>query len=688
MEYRETTRPNQPESRAEGLLESWKEIASYLQRDVRTAIRWEKGEGLPIHRHLHKSGSSVYAFRSELDAWRANRNPTSDQIVNGNSLWPRTLRIAFGSVGLALLLFTTGNGGRAHLAESSPLPADGSGIATKEIWTDAMDGIFGSPSPDGQHLSFLDWNSLNLGIWDIEHEKQRLMTTEGTWDEPRQMAYTSIWSPDGDHLAYQWVIVREGNQENELRVVGLEDPSPRVLVQGLDADWLEPLNWSPDGEQILVALNTKFGDSKLALAAFKSGSLDIVRTKDHPVETGSFSPDGRHVAYSTSPGPETLNKDLFLYSLESRAESRLVEHPANDELLGWVPESEWILFASDRAGSRGLWAVKVVDGEREGDPQLLKGAFARTHPLGFSVDGSFYYSEVKVARDIIAVEIDPETGEVVREPEKAVVSFEGSNLMPSYSPDGKYLAYVSKRAGMFFPTLRGNALCVKPVGAEEEHVFLNEFLKHQIEFVAGPQWYPGSRQVMIAGFGKRTGFYTVDIESGSIERVLAFENDRPVGHLLSPDGETLFYVRRSGNRTMIIRRNLLSGEEYDLHRISGNDSLTISLSLDGLWLAFCNRGKEKTLQVMPSTGGEARVIHTFKPEGYSVSHAWSPDGKYIFFECNQNVNERSLCRVSVQAGTNQELIPGIQSLSAITVHPDGRHIAFHSASEIDTATDV
>lgn len=50
-------------------LESWKEIAAYLRRGVRTVRRWEKEEGLPIHRHLHKKLGTVYAHRSELDGW-------------------------------------------------------------------------------------------------------------------------------------------------------------------------------------------------------------------------------------------------------------------------------------------------------------------------------------------------------------------------------------------------------------------------------------------------------------------------------------------------------------------------------------------------------------------------------------------------------------------------------------------
>jgi eukaryotic-like serine/threonine-protein kinase len=59
---------------SEDRLESWKEIAAYLNRDVTTVQRWEKREGMPVHRHLHDKGGSVYAWRAELDAWVLNRN--------------------------------------------------------------------------------------------------------------------------------------------------------------------------------------------------------------------------------------------------------------------------------------------------------------------------------------------------------------------------------------------------------------------------------------------------------------------------------------------------------------------------------------------------------------------------------------------------------------------------------------
>jgi len=55
-------------------LDSWKEIAAYLQRGVRTVRRWEREEGMPVHRHVHRVLGSVYAYKSEIESWRQS-NP-------------------------------------------------------------------------------------------------------------------------------------------------------------------------------------------------------------------------------------------------------------------------------------------------------------------------------------------------------------------------------------------------------------------------------------------------------------------------------------------------------------------------------------------------------------------------------------------------------------------------------------
>ena len=48
-------------------LDSWKGIAGYLKTSVRTVQRWEKYEGLPVHRHAHSRQDTVYAYTDEIE---------------------------------------------------------------------------------------------------------------------------------------------------------------------------------------------------------------------------------------------------------------------------------------------------------------------------------------------------------------------------------------------------------------------------------------------------------------------------------------------------------------------------------------------------------------------------------------------------------------------------------------------
>jgi len=60
-------------------LDSWKEIAGYLKRSVRTVRRWERLESLPVHRHFHGKQGTVYALRSEIDEWFQRRTAEARQ---------------------------------------------------------------------------------------------------------------------------------------------------------------------------------------------------------------------------------------------------------------------------------------------------------------------------------------------------------------------------------------------------------------------------------------------------------------------------------------------------------------------------------------------------------------------------------------------------------------------------------
>jgi TolB-like protein len=142
-------------------LDSWKEIAAYLKRDVTTVQRWEKREEMPVHRHLHDRIGSVYAFTSELDAWQLSRKvPLEEEPeeqaagVPGKKNDERTKRTAdtrrrlvLAGVAAVVLLALAYGLVRRHLGEAAQprikslavLPLKNlSGDATQEYLADGM----------------------------------------------------------------------------------------------------------------------------------------------------------------------------------------------------------------------------------------------------------------------------------------------------------------------------------------------------------------------------------------------------------------------------------------------------------------------------------------------------------------------------------------------------------------------
>ncbi|HUI41876.1 MAG TPA: nuclear transport factor 2 family protein [Terriglobia bacterium] len=62
-----------PRNTPQKTLESWKQIAAYLDRSERTVRRWEASEGLPVHRREHEKQDTVFAYRHEIEAWSRAR---------------------------------------------------------------------------------------------------------------------------------------------------------------------------------------------------------------------------------------------------------------------------------------------------------------------------------------------------------------------------------------------------------------------------------------------------------------------------------------------------------------------------------------------------------------------------------------------------------------------------------------
>lgn len=144
----------------DGRLDSWKEIAAHLHRDVTTVQRWERREGLPVHRLVHERQGSVYAFRHELDAWVQSRAPavSREKPQPASPGWTRPRRlsalVAIGAlVALAFLvrpLFQRDSAGTPMGGgPASGGPASAGGAPAGPMAVAIFENQTGDPSLDG-----------------------------------------------------------------------------------------------------------------------------------------------------------------------------------------------------------------------------------------------------------------------------------------------------------------------------------------------------------------------------------------------------------------------------------------------------------------------------------------------------------------------------------------------------------
>ncbi len=534
----------------------------------------------------------------------------------------------------------------------------------------------GSPSPDGKHFAFTDWDTGNLAIYESTAGKKRLLTKEGSW-ESNQMRYTenSTWSPDGNQLVYNWWI---DDDLTELRIIGLDDLKPRILYKNEEVLFAQTFDWSADGKQILACFQRKDNSRQIVLVSTENGSVRVLKTLVGKIwmNNMSFSPDGRYIVYDLPPEEFSKNPDIFLMPTSGGHEISLVKHPAYDKVLGWAPDGKNILFASDRTGTFDAFVIQVTEGKPQGNPKLIKSDIGNLTPRGFTQKGSFYYSTSKGGNNVYTAGLDPETGKILAPPKMAIKRFEGSNYYPYYSPDGKYIVYISGRNGQ-------GIICIRNLETNEDKEFYLE--GHNIKGARNFRWSSDCSSILVKGIDNknRYGIFRINVQSGNFTPVIPWESWKSTylhSIELSRDGKAVFYVdfNTSNKISQILVRDIDTGIEKELYRF--DTYINMSLSPDGKWLASSH---PKSLKVMPASGGDPRELYTFKEE-YNLGRpiTWSADGKYILFSDKEPGQDGwELCRIPVEGGELQklglEMEKGFNNLSA---HPNGRHIAF-SAKE-------
>lgn len=251
----------EPRKPGEDRFESWKEIAAYLKRDITTAQRWEKREGMPVHRHLHDRIGSVYAFRSELDAWvrgRSRQGPTEQVPIStepsGAPTGSRNRQFYLAlAVGAALLAGTfMWLQGRDYFWRNPVAGARFQMVTDGEGESQAV-----ALSRDGQFIAFLSDRDGRTDVWITQVGSGQFHNlTHGSAPELINPAVRLLgFSPDGSLVTF-WTRREDESGKSNIGIwaVPTLGGQPRPYLEGA-----AELDWSPDGSR-LVYQTTEPGD--------------------------------------------------------------------------------------------------------------------------------------------------------------------------------------------------------------------------------------------------------------------------------------------------------------------------------------------------------------------------------------------------------------------------------------------
>ena len=692
-------------------LESWKEIAAYLKRDVRTVSRWEKEESLPVHRHLHQSRASVYAYASELDAWREQRKPAT--AFTSGWLWSAPARGCTAAAVLLLALLTAASGPiltPARAADGEPPD----GMTTRQYWAGPEVQLLGSVSPDGRYLSSVDMRGTgNLIIRDIAAGTDRTLTGKTGWNSS-DYAFKSIFSPDGEQVAYAWFSTEQfpetGGVSYELRIINRDGSGMRRLYRNQETAYLQPHGWTPDGRWILALLQTVPPKTyQIVFISAEDGSVRVLKSLDwrHPINT-SLSPDGKSIVYDFPPSEDSPQRDIYLLAADGSREVTLVKHGAHDMSPVWTPAGNEIVFTSDRSGQPGLWKLPVRGDGRAGAPSLVKPNLGLIRPMGFTLEGALYYGLEIGQNDVYRATLKPDASGYLSPPTMAVETYMGGNSVPDWSPNGEYLSYISRRG----PAVRGGksrVLVIRSLRTGEERELRAGINLTQLSV---PRWSPDSRSlVTLAGRKGRWGFYGVDAETGAHKMLVDVSVPEPTPNqrtpVMLPDGKSLIHIRRVPDREAgwrLIVRNLETNSERILFRSRhlhtwalspDGRQVAVSVSSDGPMKKFeVVEGQSISLPergfvllVLRVNGGETREILRIPRTEEVTGLAWTSDSRHVLY-IRQTVesqleNPRSterwpMWRVPAAGGEplRTELSFQPDEMLSLRLHPDGRRLVY------------
>jgi Tol biopolymer transport system component len=390
-------------------LDSWKEVAAYLRRDVTTVQRWEKREGMPVHRHVHDKLGSVYAFRSELDAWARSRHlrlddvgtePPLDQpdvpaaVVSdaertadapgarspSTSRRPSRSTLAWSLIAGGLLLalvMTVWILVRQDYFWQNPLAAAGFQSVTDFTGTEQAAAI----SRDGRFVAFLSDRDGRLDVWVTQvGTGQFYNLTRGRFPELVNPSVRTLGFSADDALVTFWTRDAAGSAAGDISIwaVPTLGGEARPYLEGVaEFDWLA------DGSR-LVYHTPGPGDPMFVRDAGQ-------RTQGQQIFAASaglhghfpvWSPNGAFIYFVHGSLPDAM--DIWRIRSTGGTAERVTHHNARVSHPVLLNPRTLMYLATDRDGS-GPW-LHSLDVDR-GVPHRVSAGLERYTSLAASRDG-------------------------------------------------------------------------------------------------------------------------------------------------------------------------------------------------------------------------------------------------------------------------------------------------------------
>ena len=533
-------------------LDSWKEIAAHLNRSVRTVTRWEREEGLPVHRHLHSKSGSVYAYKAELDDWWKNRGLSVDasdseghssRFRGSRPIWIVASAVA---ILLALSAIVWLSGARQpSLSESRLVPLT------------TYPGVEGPPSlsPDGNQVVFERGG--DIFVKQVDGEALVRLTSTG----PSESA--PAWSPDGRQIAF----MREGQG---IFVISPLGGGERKVADTRVPLLLKTIAWTPDARSLVVSEMTSPICASLFVVSIETGQKTQLTSPPEPsIGDGwpAVSPDGRTVAFARYSQDTSAN--VYLVPLSGGEPSQVTADKASIFGLAWTPDADLVL-SSDRGGSFRLWRLSA---RPPSSPSIAALDIASENARFPSISRRGMGTSTRLAYQRLVENVDIRRAEIVGEgtPQHGLRSSQPfiastkSEDHPRYSPDGTKIAFVSLRSGTYEIWLcasdASNPVRLTSMGGP---------------VIVGPQWSPEGRRIAFFATTGRAGAYeayVMDADGGPPLRLTRSQGEVEALPAWSRDGRSMYLTSGRSGSLQIWKMPLAGEEPVQLTKRGGAEAL-------------------------------------------------------------------------------------------------------------------